>query len=327
MDIKDLIDALNNGDFNQYLPYIGSYQNFFNFVKRKGLISEIDPASKDSEEWQNQFILWAYENDKPLYYKTLSDILYDVEIIDGKPYLKIDNLGDIAKLFCDGRNDIPQDTVESILSGEYDSNYGYDRTDDVYRDVIEELNPKNQKILFTYIIDNLNGIKIEPTTDELEFIAEEQGHDDYVVVNESNVERIVNDKKTMKHLLDDELGDLESELSSIYGNAYQSAYESEIYNSIWSEINNYFEGRGETLSRPHKFHANTTVYTYRLPIINFEGIINDFLSSEHSYSLDYDPVYLSILRESIDCISVSPPDYPDSREVDKNVNEFFSDYI
>ena len=131
----------------------------------------------------------------------------------------------------------------------------------------------------------------------------------------------------MKRLLNDELANLKSELYSIHGNAYQSAYESEIYNSIWSEINDYFEGRGETLSRPHKFYANTTVYTYRLPIINFEGIMNDFLSSEHSYSLDYDPVYLSILRESIDCISVSPPDYPDYREVEENVNEFFSDYI
>ena len=50
--------------------------------------------------------------------------------------------GDFATLFCDGR-DVSQSTIESILNGELDFDWYYDDDVEVYRNVIEDLNPKN----------------------------------------------------------------------------------------------------------------------------------------------------------------------------------------
>jgi hypothetical protein len=36
---------------------------------------------------------------------------------------------------------------------------------------------------------------------------------------------------------------------------------------------------------------------------------------------------LYLLSEHKDCLSVHAPDYPDSRLVDKNINEYFSDHF
>jgi hypothetical protein len=33
------------------------------------------------------------------------------------------------------------------------------------------------------------------------------------------------------------------------------------------------------------------------------------------------------MKEDRDCLSAQAPDYPDSRKVDKNINEYFKEYI
>jgi methionine salvage enolase-phosphatase E1 len=75
-------------------------------------------------------------------------------MIDGIPYLVLDSL---AELFCDNRNDISRNTIEELLNGEYE-NYGwssYDLTDNIYRDVIEELTKENLRNLKEYIVKGL----------------------------------------------------------------------------------------------------------------------------------------------------------------------------
>jgi hypothetical protein len=44
-------------------------------------------------------------------------------------------------------------------------------------------------------------------------------------------------------------------------------------------------------------------------------------------TLEYWGSYLSMLKDSVSCLSFRVPDYPDSREVDKNINEYFGDYL
>jgi hypothetical protein len=177
----------------------------------------------------------------------------------------------------------------------------------------------------------LNGQQISAETDELQLIATEQGHPDYAEITLENVKRIIDDEETMKELLDNQLSDLKSELYSIHGSAYNHAYESQVWDEIWSELETYFQGDGELITRPHPYKKNTEIQYFKIPIRNFEKDINDYLFNAKNWgnsgTLEYHGSYLEIMREDRNCLSAQAPDYPDSRRVDKNINEYFKDYI
>ena len=329
----EIVEMFNNGDLD--VPkYFNDYQTFFKVLKKRGLMGEIDPKNADGgENWQNEYLIWLYENDRENYYKWIPTLLNDVVFENGKAYLEIHDRGDLAKLFCDGhRYDLSRDTIETILSGDGDAYEPYwDTTQDVYNDVIEELTPENDKRLGEYIVKTLNGQQISADTDELQLISSEQGHPDYVEVNMKNVKRIIDDEETMKELLGDQLSDLKSELYSIHSSAYNSAYEESVWAELWSELGTYFEGDGEWISKPHPYKKNTEIQYFKIPIKDFDAQVNDYLFNSKGYgnsgTLEYHGGFIEIMKEDRDCLSAQAPDYPDSRKVDKNINLFFKDYI
>ena len=330
--IEGFLEMFNNGDL-EVEKYFNDYETWFNILKRKGLMDDVDPKNAtDSERWLNEYILWLYDNDKPNYYKWVLDSLNDVIMEDNKLYW-LDERKDLARLFCDGnRYDLDRDTVEKILSGDDVFEPFWDTTDDLYRDVIEELNEKNLNHLKNYIVKILKGQKLSPETEEMELIASEQGHGDYWEITEDNVSRIIDNEEAMKSLLNDELADLKAELYSIHSQAYNSAYESEVYDEIFSELDKYFDTKEHKwIITKHPWKQNTQVEKYRLPIRDFEGIVNDFLFSNRNYgssgNLDNYGSFIEMIKEDRDCLHAQAPDYPDSRLVDKNINEYFSDYI
>ena len=146
MDINDLIERFNNGDLDVE-GYFNDYETFFNILKKRGFMSQVDPEAPNSEEWQNEYLIWLYSNDQEKFNLYIEKFLGDVEIVNGTPYLILDSQGELSKLFCRGhRNNIDQDTVESILSGEHEMDYYDYSTDDVYRDVVQELTKENLKL-------------------------------------------------------------------------------------------------------------------------------------------------------------------------------------
>jgi hypothetical protein len=332
MNIDDIIEMFNNNDFDVE-TYFNDYETFFNMLKKRGRMGDIDPKNAaDGGDWQNEYLLWLYDNDKENYYKWIQSLLDDVVIENGKAYLELSDRGDLARLFCkNDRNGLSRDTIEEILNGGSSWEPYYDTTDNVYRDVIEELTPENDKALQEYIVNDLKGEQISPETSELELIASEQGHPEYVEVNMQNVKRIIDDEETMKELLNNQLGDLKSELYSIHSSSYNSAYEDEIYNSIWNELKEYVIGPGEWITKPHPYKKNTEIQYNKIPLTNFETDINDYLYNNKGYgnsgTLEYHGSFISIMAEDRDCLSVHAPDYPDFRKVDKNINMYFKDYI
>ena len=333
MDINELIEMFNEGD-TDFIKYVNDIETFFKIVNKRGLIDELDPEGRLAEDYQNDLLLFYYENNEEKFLEYVLKFLGDVEMVDGKPYIVLNTMGDFAEIFCDGRrNDLSRDTVEALLSGEYDSHsYGWDShdlTDNVYRDVIEELTKENLLHLKEYIIKTLEGQQINPHTELLEDYAQQQGHPEYVIVDQSNIDQVVDNSETMNELLDNELSELKNELYSIYGSAYNNAYEDELYEDVWNELSTYFE-KGDWVSRPHVYKKDTEVQKYRAPIHNFESNILDFLNQNKGYSngtLEYWGSFLGILKDGWECLSVYPSDYPDSRKVDKNINMSFSDYI
>jgi hypothetical protein len=332
MDIDDIIERFNNNNFDVE-KYFNDYETFFNMLKKRGRMGDIDPNNaSDGGDWQNEYLLWLYDNDRENYYKWIQTLLNDVVIENGKSYLELSDRGDLARLFCkNDRNGLDRDTIESVLNGDNDWEPYWDTTDNVYRDVIEELTPENDKRLCEYIVDTLKGQQISAETEELELIATEQGHPEYVEVDAENIKRIVDDEESMKELLDGPLDHLRSELYSIHSSSYNSAYEDEIYRSIWNELQEYVLGPGEWITKPHPYKKNTEIQYNKLPLTAFEEDINNYLYNNKGYgnsgTLEYHGSFIAIMAEDRDCLSVHAPDYPDSRKVDKNINMYFKDYI
>jgi len=329
MELDEIIELFNDGELDVE-KYFNGYSNFFSILRKRGLLSQIDPEAPDSDEWQNEFLIWLYSNDKEKFVKYVQKFLGDIEIVNDIPYLVVNTRGELSKLFCSFRNELSQDTIEGILNGENDWGYYDNTTDDVYRDVIEELTKENLRRLKEYIIDTLKGKQIPTSTEVLESIAQSQGND-YVTVDESNIDEIVDDKETMKELMDDELIDLKGDLYSVHNNAYSSAYEDDVYDEIWDKLEQYFQGPGEWLTRPHTYKKDTEVQKFRVHAHNFYSNILEYLQDNKQYgntgTLEYQGGYLEILKEDWECLKVWAPDYPDSRRVDKNINSYFSDYI
>ena len=342
MDIQDLLDDFTNGDFDRWLNYFGDYKTFFRFLDKRGLLvgnddpsDDIDPRDDQGGDWANYLMLYLNEYHPEKFKEYVKLILSDVQYIDDKPYIVCDK-EDLASLFCDNRREgLSRDTIEQMLSGEGpDWDRYWDTTENVYRDVIEELTPENLKTLSDYIVKELKGKKIFPETEELELIASEQGHPEYLEINSENVMRIIEDESSMKELLGDQLSDLRGELYSIHSSAYNSAYESMIYDSVSSELGKFFDmDNAKWGSIPHPFKKDTYIETWNAPIYNFESNIISYLNDNKNYgntgTLEYWGKYLGVLKSYIDdsgdCLDASVSDYPDFREVDKNINIYFKE--
>ena len=330
MDFQELIDDLHDGG-DLAKSFFGDFQTFFAVLDKRGYLDQIDI---EDSEIQNELLLFLKKSYPQQFNQFIMDKLTDLEIDeDGRVFLDLSDLSDLSELFCDrsSRDGLSRAMVEEILNGEFDNWFEY-TTDSVYDDVISELNLKNHKILADYIVDSLQNTQISPETEVLSEIANEQGHPDYVTVDSSVVETILNDKETMTHLLVEELQDLDDSLYSIHINAYSSAYESAVINSIWSELQEYVEGKGQFYSIPHKFKKDTVIQRFTIPVAsNFHGIIEDYLRDKANRGnrglLEYYGSYLSLLADNFDCLTVYGPDYPDYSEIKNNINEIFVDYL
>jgi hypothetical protein len=331
MEFQDIIDQFNDGEFDAEVHF-GDYNTFFTFLNKRGLLSQIDI---ENPEVQNLLLIWLHGSDRKRFHEFVVDKLSDVDMDEnGVIYLDLGDRSELSNFFCESsRNGLSKGYIEDILSGENDL-YLYEyTTDSVYRDVIEGLNPKNMKHLREYVIENLKGQKIETETIELEDIAREQGHPEYVTVDNSiTAQTIIDDKDSMNYLLDTYLEDLKSNLEFIHINAYNQAYESEIYEMVFNELQEYINGNGEYYSQPHRFKKDTITQRFRVPVASdFDEIILDYLISNKNRGsrglLEYWGDYMAIVQDGQDCLTVNPPEYADYRQVENNINEIFTDYI
>ena len=82
MDIHELIEKFNDGD-TDFIQYFNDIDTFLKFVNKRGLINELDPEGKLAEHYQNELLLFYYENDKQKFWEYVLKYLNDVELVDG----------------------------------------------------------------------------------------------------------------------------------------------------------------------------------------------------------------------------------------------------
>ena len=327
MDIDEVIELYNDGDLD-IEKYFNNTETFFKIIDKRGRLDELD---LENNYMENDYLLYLSETNTEKFREEVKKQISDVRFDEGKePVLVLKDITDLGKLFCDGgRNDISVETIKEILLGEADWDRYWDTSDDVYRDVIEDLNEENLKHLYNYIVTNLEGIQIEPETELLNNISEQQ-NTDYATINMENVASIVNDSETMGYLLDHDLTELDSELNSIHSNAYNQAYESEVYKGVWNKLDELFdvENRKYTYQQ-HPYKKDTQIEVVEIPIRDFYTPIKDYLNNGKgsSQTLEYFGEFINILEDNGDCLSYWSPDYPDWTNIKNNINEMFGDYI
>jgi hypothetical protein len=325
MDIDEVIELFNDTELDVN-KYFNDSETFFKIMEKRGRIDDLD---LENNYMENDYLSYLSETNGEKFLeevqKQISDVRFDGEV----PVLQLNDAGDLAKLFCVSRNDISQDTIREILLGEADWDRYWDTTDDVYRDVIEELNEENLKYLYSYIIKNLEGVQIEPETELLGEIASSQ-NTEYATITMVNVEYVVRDSETMGYLLDNDLSELDSELNSIHSNAYNMAYETAVFREVWGKLDDMFDvEKRKYVYKPHPYKKETQIEVLEIPIRDFYEPIRDYLYNNKgtNQTLEYFGNFIGILEENGECLSVWAPDYPDSSEIDKNINEIFGDYI
>lgn len=331
MGFVDLaIKDFNEGDFDLLeTAFNDNLDSFLNYVDKKNKFDLINLLPSDSP-FENELHRWVLNN-KPELFEVISDgTLDDVKKIDGKWYFITNDITVLSELFCSsGRNYDYEKIVYNVLSDDDNSDYFSYEDVDIYSNVIDDLTSENLDYLVNRISKDLEGIEIEPTTDLLNEIAEEQ-NSKTVDVTLDVMKRIINDEKSTKAVLSN-LYELENDLRGLYSSSSQYAYESELYNTIWNELSEYFDGKGEYFAEESPYNKEITKFVYKIQLRNFKEIIMDYLNDNanhyNSGGIANIGSIIGIIKEGYDCITFNISDYPDWTLIKKNINSNFKDYI
>jgi hypothetical protein len=367
MSIEELVVSFNDGEIeDNILPYFNDVLTFLKYATKNGFVMDLDldqiPGNEIeeclpyidelglisrlnyayvNEEIKNILLLYQLEKNPEQTLKYISDnLVTDVKPMNGGYYLYVKDREELADLFYSGsRREYGAHEYAKSMLGEDMWEPFWDTTDDVYKDVIEDLNDKNKSILAEYIIKNIGGqeFSLNDYNNGL-FVnfSEEQGTERTFQITSENVMELIGDEKAMKEMLKGGLSDLKSELYSIHNNAYNTAYTDEIYNDMWGELSTFFEPKTWETETKQNSSGKQVYYEY-LKINNFYQIIYDFLveNEEKTYNesfLEYYGSLVSVIKDLMDVdvyswLDFRVSDYADWTLTKKYINELFPDYI
>ena len=349
MDLKRIIQNFNDGDWADISPIFNrKTTTFLKFLKSKNLLDRIDinqlpeddfPEMEflDSlglldgleyrtvpDEQSNRYLLYILEKNPSETLKFICDnLLTDVELRGEDYYLRLNDREELSEFFKDySRDTSPKDVSKAVLGEDYWEPY-WDTTNDIYTDVIEVLDKENLAVISHYIIDRIGNQVLSTDDYDTQFFDEISNESGEFTITTENVGELLRDEESMKLLLNDDLSDLKQELYSLHNNSYNSAYEGEIYSDVMSELERLFVGN--------------IIEDKYIQIRDFYNDVHKFLSTYkgsgyNNENLDYHGSYTSIIKQLMDedemeYLDFRIPDYPDHREVDKNINDMLTSYI
>jgi len=337
---RELLDEFNDGNWNEVGAYFNDdFQVFLDYLEKNGLEGELDYENVD-DDWQNIVLLYKLEKYPEETLKYICDnIITDVYPMDGGYYLYLRDRTELAVLFNNsGRDTTSRDAAENVLGEDFWDPY-WDTTDDVYRDVIDELNEENLQHLANYIVKNMGDqdLPLKDYKDELfHQFSEEQETEGVFKIDSENVMRLIGDEDAMKELFRKDLDELKSELYSVHNNAYNGAYTDEIYDGVWNELSEYFEPKSWKYEQKDRYDGKKIQHEY-IKIKDFYSDIYTFLSENQDkqwsdQSLEYWGSYTGFVSNMMDngersWLDFRIPDYPDWTLIKKNINDNFGSYI
>lgn len=309
------------------------------FLGDNGFIgNDINQYNELEGDLRNRFLLWWLNKDETTTLSFIANNLFsDVDLEKNGYYLDLIDRSDLSDFFSEYSRDYsPRDLAKVILgdNGDFYERW-WDTTDNVYSDVINELNSTNEARLAKYILNEIGNsdLSLDDYDDTLfhEF-SEEQGTENTFQITNSNVMNLIGDESAMNELLNGDLDDLKSELYSIHNNAYNGAYESECYELVMDGLQEYFVGKFDWYE-VKKSDGKVRHYP-KIKIRDFYSNVEDYLEEYKNYDhpLEYNGSYKEMMTDLFyngvhEEIDFRIPDYPDYQLVDKYINEYFGDYI
>jgi hypothetical protein len=363
---QDLRNSFNNGEFNEDIePYFNDLITFLKFMKKYGLLNELDLGQISYRDWDDEIIKDLDENgaltnlsydDAPEELKNilllrkldenyedtmafiLGNLITDVAVRPDGFYLYLKDRKELANFYCSGgRRDGVKHIAEQVFS-EDGLDYGYYDSSAKPYETVTELNDTNLTKLKDVVYKEVGNAELsldDYDSDFFESLSEEQGTPGYFRIRPEDLNDLLKDVDATNELFSNDLEEVGQELRSLYYNAENSAYESEIYDVIYSGLDELFEGKIDEV--PVTGRDGKTRYSQYIKIRDFVKEIKEFLyhNKGKTYSdsfLEYYGTYSEFLvglinDDIIECIDVRLPDYPDYSMTQKNINDFFNDYI
>jgi len=327
-----LVNGINNGEIDFYLNHFNTYENIFKFLEKEDALHLIDFRDGDMSYYINYYhnYMLNVKNDKTILDEIVEKDLWDVIKKGDDYYLILSDLIDLSDLFKSyDRETSPYDVASRVLTEDY-SEFFYDTTQDIYNDVIEELNEENLNYLKQLIIRRLPEIEVD---DDFPDLLVELSDEGIVRVNQQNINEIISDRETTDFILDTYLDDVMSDLRSIHNNAYNNAYESEYYDKVNDELSTYFDMRNkEWVKKGNKYDILIKINGGVLYNI-LSDFVSEFKDDSYNNTIEYHSYLLRIIIElmeysdSYDKLYFNIYDYPDHSLVVKNINEIFGNYL
>ena len=369
MRIDDYIEYYNAHGFDVLLPKVfNNLKNFLRVVAKKGRQAEIELGNIDYSDVsnnddlflfldQNEYLnnvryedfddalknyyleYWIKKDPAEAFKYICDDLLTDVEIRSDGFWLHLRDRMELSNFYSSGGRDYsPKEIAKEVFSEEgLDYTRYWETTNDVYEDVIEDLDVANTQHLANYILKQIGNEDLNIENYESDFfheLTEIQARGEFFQITSENVYDLIKDEEAMKELLKGDLSDLNGELYSIHSNAYNSAYESEIYESVYDGLDEFFSSEIE--DREVK-KGDKVSYLVFIRIANFQRDVMAFIERNKGYTysdsvLEYYGSYSEMMGElisqrDVDGIDFRVPDYADWDLTTKYINEFFTDYI
>ena len=315
-------------------------ENLFDFLAENGFLDNVDYDSLDDDLKNYYLYWWLNENPDECLQYISGGILSDVEIRgEGEYWLRLRDRDELVVFFDDtGRDVTARDLAKGIFEEEdrwYDR--FWDTTDNVYRDVIDELDDSNLRVLASRILKEIGNqdLNIEDYgSDFFHELMKQQGREDFFQITDDVIYDLIKNREAMEELLDGDLDELRGELYSIHDNAYNSAYESECYSLVYDGLDKFFSSK---ITEEMTKSGDKTKYTPYIRISDFYNNVKSFVYENRGrgYSdglLEYHGSYTEMMRSLFDDneyeqIDFRIPGYPDWDRTRKNINELFYDYI
>lgn len=321
-----------------YIPS-DEFQNdseLFNFIVDNGFLDDVDYNNLE-EVLKNYYLISLIEKNTSNGLNFIChNLLTDVQIRDDGYWLRLSGREELAEFFDSGGRDYSASDIAQKVFAEDGTIYEYywDSTDDVYRDVIEELNEQNTQSLAEYILENIGNKDLSTEdfgSDFFQELADTDGRDGLFQITSDNVISLIKDEEAMNELLDTDLDELKGNLDNLHTNAYNGAYGDMLWNLVMEGLDEYFSSPIDEVATQI---GEKRRYTQYIKIRDFYSNVMTFLNEYRGYSdtLDYYGGYTQMMKQlfndgTYEQIDFRVYDYPDSSEVDRQINDLFGDYL
>ena len=309
---KDLVQFFNDGEYEEEIePYFNTLMNFLKFIKKYGLLDELDLNEIPSEDFddelfeffeenglvsnmtydgipqqfKNHFLLYGLENN---YEDTMvfitNNLITDVVIRPDGFYLHLRDREELEILFCGSsrRSNGVRYVAKMILSEDgLGHDWYYDNSVTPHQ-VVDELDDKNITTLKDIIFKEIGDVELSLDDYDSDFfseLSEEQGTEGYFRIRSEDLNGLVDDERAFNELCKNDLDELGSNLRSLYWQSENSAYEDEVYELVYGGLEEYFEGRISEVPREvtRTDGSKVTRYDSYIKIRNFKNLVETFL--------------------------------------------------